>query len=73
MALSRWTRPNGIFPVDVVRCRNISGENANWITIGTTIRFRVPEGKPARERTGHLCVIIPGQIAGREVLTWRIL
>jgi hypothetical protein len=34
--------------------RNIMGENANWITIGTTIRFPVPESKPARERSGHL-------------------
>jgi hypothetical protein len=30
------------------------GENANWITIGTTIRFPAPDGRPARERTGHL-------------------
>jgi len=28
--------------------------NANWITIGTTIRFPAPEQRPARERTGHL-------------------
>jgi len=47
-------RPNEIFSVDVIYGRNITGENANWITIGTTIRFPVPEGKPARERTGHL-------------------
>ena len=47
-------RPNEIFSVDVIYGRNIAGENANWITIGTTIRFPVPEGKPARERTGHL-------------------
>src|SRR5665647_1399089 len=44
-------RPNEIFSVDVIYGHNISGENANWITIGTTIRFPVPEGKPARERT----------------------
>jgi hypothetical protein len=47
-------RPNEIFSVDVIYGRNIMGENANWITIGTTIRFPVPEGKPPRERSGHL-------------------
>jgi hypothetical protein len=47
-------RPNEIFSVDLIYGHNITGENANWITIGTTIRFPVPEGKPARERTGHL-------------------
>src|SRR5712671_4495884 len=47
-------RPNEIFSVDVIYGHNITGENANWITIGTTIRFPVPEGKPARERSGHL-------------------
>jgi hypothetical protein len=47
-------RPNEIFSVDVIYGRNIMGENANWITLGTTVRFPVPDGKPARERTGHL-------------------
>ena len=47
-------RPNEIFSVDVIYGHNITGESANWITIGTTIRFPVPEGRPARERTGHL-------------------
>ena len=47
-------RPNEIFSVDVIYGRNITGENANWITIGTTIRFPVPDAKSARERTGHL-------------------
>jgi hypothetical protein len=47
-------RPNEIFSVDVIYGRNISGENANWITIGTTIRFPVPGGKPDHHRTGHL-------------------
>ena len=47
-------RPNEIFSVDLIYGHNISGENANWITLGTTMRFPVPEGKPARERTGHL-------------------
>src|SRR5215216_75809 len=47
-------RPNEIFSVDIIYGRNISGENANWITLGTTVRFPVPDGKPARERSGHL-------------------
>jgi len=47
-------RPNEIFSVDLIYGHNIMGENANWITIGTTIRFPAPESKPARERTGHL-------------------
>src|ERR1700694_25359 len=47
-------RPNEIFSVALIYGRNIAGENANWITIGTTIRFPVPGSKPARERTGHL-------------------
>jgi hypothetical protein len=47
-------RPNEIFSVDVIYGHNITGENANWITIGTTIRFPPPESKPARERSGHL-------------------
>src|SRR3984893_597657 len=47
-------RPNEIFSVDVIYGRNITGENANWLTVGTTIRFPVPDSKPARERTGHL-------------------
>lgn len=47
-------RPNEIFSVDVIYGRNIMGENANWLTIGTTIRFPPPDSKPARERSGHL-------------------
>jgi hypothetical protein len=47
-------RPNEIFSVDVIYGHNITGENANWITIGTTIRFPPHESKPARERSGHL-------------------
>ena len=47
-------RPNEIFSVDLIYGRNISGENANWITLGTTVRFPAPEARPARERTGHL-------------------
>ncbi len=38
-------RPNEIFSVDVIYGRNITGENANWLTIGTTIRFPVPGGQ----------------------------
>lgn len=47
-------RPNEIFSVDLIYGRNITGENANWITLGTTIRFPVPGGKPEHLRTGHL-------------------
>ncbi|MEA2888509.1 MAG: hypothetical protein QOD11_2869 [Bradyrhizobium sp.] len=47
-------RPNEIFSVDLIYGRNIQGENANWITLGTTVRFPPPESRPARERTGHL-------------------
>ena len=47
-------RPNEIFSVDVIYGRNITGENANWITIGTTIRFPAPEAQPEHKRTGHL-------------------
>jgi hypothetical protein len=47
-------RPNEIFSLDVIYGRNISGEESNWITVGTTIRFPVPDSRPARERSGHL-------------------
>ena len=47
-------RPNEIFSVDLIYGRNITGESANWITLGTTIRFPVPGGKPEHHRTGHL-------------------
>jgi hypothetical protein len=47
-------RPNEIFSVDVIYGRNIGGENANWITIGTTIRFPVRGSEPEHRRTGHL-------------------
>jgi hypothetical protein len=47
-------RPNEIFSVDVIYGHNITGENASWITIGTTIRFPAPETTPTRSRTGHL-------------------
>ncbi|MBC7577346.1 MAG: hypothetical protein H7312_08305 [Tardiphaga sp.] len=45
-------RPNDIFSVDVIYGRNITGENANWITLGTTIRFNASDSK--RARSGHL-------------------
>jgi hypothetical protein len=35
-------RPNDIFSVDLIYGRNITGENSNWITLGTTIRFPPP-------------------------------
>ena len=47
-------RPNEIFSVDVIYGHNITGENASWITVGTTIRFPVPDSKPASARSGHL-------------------
>ena len=40
-------RPNEIFSVDLIYGRNITGENANWITLGTTIRFRCPAASPS--------------------------
>jgi hypothetical protein len=46
-------RPNETFSVDVIYGHNITGENANWITVGTTVRFP----PPGAERTltgGHL-------------------
>jgi len=39
-------RPNEIFSVDVIYGHNITGENANWITIGTTIRFPCRAANP---------------------------
>jgi hypothetical protein len=47
-------RPNEVFSIDLIYGHNITGENANWITIGTTFRFPAPEGKPEHLRTGHL-------------------
>ncbi len=47
-------RPNEIFSVDVIYGRNITGENANWITIGTTYRFPVPSAEPEHRRSAHL-------------------
>lgn len=42
----RW-RPVDRFSMDVILGRNITGENANWITLATSIRFPAPE-KPDR-------------------------
>ena len=47
-------RPDEIFSVDLIYGRNITGEHANWITLGTTIRFPVPGSTPEHHRTGHL-------------------
>jgi hypothetical protein len=49
----RW-RPSEIFSLDVIYGHNITGENASWITIGTTIRFPVERTQPEHKRTGHL-------------------
>jgi hypothetical protein len=45
-------RPNDIFSLDLIYGHNITGENADWITLGTTIRFPPPGG--ARDSTLHL-------------------
>jgi hypothetical protein len=47
-------RPDEIFSIDVIYGHNITGENASWITIGTTIRFPVQGGQSDRQRSGHL-------------------
>lgn len=47
-------RPSEIFSVDLIYGHNITGESANWITLGTTIRFPVEGAKPEHHRTGHL-------------------
>jgi hypothetical protein len=43
----RW-RPIDRFSMDLILGRNITGENANWITLATSIRFPA-EGKKAGE------------------------
>jgi hypothetical protein len=47
-------RPNDIFSVDVIFGHNITGENASWLTIGTTIRFPVEGGQSDHKRSAHL-------------------
>jgi hypothetical protein len=37
-------RPNDIFSVDLIYGHNIAGENSDWITLGTTVRFPPPGG-----------------------------
>ena len=44
-------RPNEIFSVDLIYGHNITGENSNWITLGTTLRFPAPE--TSRARSSH--------------------
>jgi hypothetical protein len=36
-------RPIDRFSMDLIYGRNITGENANWITLATSIRFPAPE------------------------------
>ena len=38
----RW-RPVDEFNLDVIYGRNLLGESANWITLATTVRFKVPK------------------------------
>ena len=35
-------RPNETFSIDLIFGHNITGENASWITVGTTVRFPPP-------------------------------
>ena len=44
----RW-RPIDIFSIDFVYGRNIYGENANWLTVATTVRFPPPGGRVGSE------------------------
>jgi hypothetical protein len=44
----RW-RPIDVFSIDFIYGRNIYGENANWFTVATTIRFPPPGGKAGGE------------------------
>jgi hypothetical protein len=36
--------------IDVIYGRNITGENANWITVGLNLRFNVLDKKDADDR-----------------------
>lgn len=45
-------RPNDIFSIDLIYGRNITGEDSNWITIGTTVRFPPPGS--TRKPDAHL-------------------
>jgi len=44
----RW-RPIDVFSIDFVYGRNVYGENANWFTVATTIRFPPPGGRVGLE------------------------
>jgi hypothetical protein len=44
----RW-RPIDVFSIDFVYGRNVYGENANWFTVATTMRFPPPGGKGGGE------------------------
>jgi hypothetical protein len=44
----RW-RPIDRFSIDFIYGRNVYGENANWFTVATTIRFPPPGGKVGSE------------------------
>jgi len=54
-----------IFSVDIIYGRNITGENANWITIGTTIRFPCRTANP-RASVLAIYELSFEKIAGRE-------
>lgn len=42
-------RPIDEFNIDLIYGRNLTGENANWITLATVVRFKLPEaGFPRR-------------------------
>jgi hypothetical protein len=44
----RW-RPVDVLSIDFIYGRNVYGENANWFTVATTIRFPPPGGKVGGE------------------------
>jgi hypothetical protein len=44
----RW-RPIDVFSIDFIYGRNIYGENANWFTVATTVRFPPPGGRVGSE------------------------
>jgi hypothetical protein len=41
-------RPIDEFNVDLIYGRNLTGENANWITLATIVRFKLPESGASR-------------------------
>jgi hypothetical protein len=44
----RW-RPVDRFSIDFIYGRNVYGENANWLTVGTIVRFPPPGGRVGPE------------------------